>query len=76
MTANNTQRTEVGENVRSIDVTVTVANLMDDVFKIYSQLFKDISRDEVILQELQGGYVNSIVKVTLKKDESKSLIFR
>lgn len=37
-----------------IDVTVTQEHLQDDLFKIYSQLFKDIKREEVCFEELQG----------------------
>ena len=70
------ERIKFDEDVRSINLTVTAEHLEDDLFKIYSQLFTDISRDEIIFEELQGGYVNSIIKVSLKKDKSKSLIFR
>lgn len=62
--------------VPDIDVTVTQEHLQDDLFKIYSQLFKDIKREEVCFEELQGGYVNSIFLLSLKTDKNKSLIFR
>jgi len=61
----------------NVDVTVKAETLEDDLFKIYSKLFDGVSRDDLECKELKGGYVNSILKVSTKKDSTKkSLVFR
>lgn len=60
----------------NIDITVTPENVEDDLFEIYSQLLKGVKKEDLEFQELQGGFVNSIYRVFLKQDASKSLVFR
>ena len=59
--------TKSPKEVLNIDVTVSADTLKEDIFKIYSQLFKGVKQDEVEFEELQGGFVNSIYRVYLKK---------
>jgi len=60
----------------NVDITVSDDSLEDDLFKIYSELFKDVKKEDLVFEELKGGYVNSIQRVYPKKDKSKSLVFR
>ena len=64
------------KQVLTVDVTVTADTLEDDLFKVYSQLFKGVKKDDLVFEELKGGYVNSIRRVYPKNDKSKSLVFR
>lgn len=62
--------------ITEINLTVTADNLKDDLYMIYSKLYKDVKKEELVFQELKGGYVNSIQRVYPKKDPKKSLVFR
>ena len=44
------------DDVPTFDITVKKESLVDDMFEIYSQLFKDevVSRDEISFEELCG----------------------
>ena len=65
------------DQIPHFDITVSQDTLEEDMYRIYRQLFGDqASRDRVSIEELSGGYVNAIWKLSLKKDDSKSLVFR
>jgi len=64
------------EDIPKVDVTVKAETLEDDLFKIYSELFKDAKKDELVFEELKGGYINSIRRVYPKNDKNKSIVFR
>ena len=63
-------------NTKVIDFTVTKENLKDDVLEIYSKLFEDANKEDLLFEELKGGNINVICFVTNKKDKDKSTIFR
>ena len=65
------------DQIPHFDITAGQDTLEEDMYRIYRQLFGDqASRDRVSIEELSGGYVNAIWKLSLKKDDSKSLVFR
>ena len=65
------------DHIPHFDITVSQDTLEEDMYRIYRQLFGDqASRDRVSVEELPCGYVNAIWKLSLKNDESKSLVFR
>lgn len=68
-------RSESSE-VLNVDVTVNADRLEDDLFAIYSRLFNDVKKDDLVFEELIGGYVNSIRRVYPKNDKNRSLVFR
>ena len=63
-------------DVLIVDATVNADRLEDDLFAIYTQLFKGVKKDDLVFEELKGGYVNSMRRVYPKNDKSKSLVFR
>lgn len=60
----------------NIDRSITADNLFDDIYTIYSELFKDVNKEDLIFDELQGGFVNSMINVYPKNDKNKALVFR
>ena len=62
-------------DLKVIDFTVRKENLKEDILNLYSKLFGKVSEDEVHFEELRGGKVNVICRVTKKKDEH-SVVFR
>ena len=64
------------KQILTVDITVAVDTLEADLFKIYSRLFNDVKKEDLVFEELKGGYVNSIQRVYPKRDPTKSLVFR
>lgn len=49
-----------------INEIVTNENLVDDLLKIYLKVFPDANGHELRFENLTGGYINSIFKITSK----------
>lgn len=62
--------------IKEIDYTVSKENLKEDVLEIYSRLFENVNKDDLIYEELKGGKVNIMCKVTNKNDERSAVVFR
>lgn len=64
---------------KTIAVRVRKESLREDIFQIYSQLFLSPTTSSGLeFEELSGGYVNEITKVTPKEfgPKSAALVFR
>ena len=66
-----------------MDLAVTPGSLQDDIFQIYRALQPNAEREQLHFEELRGGFVNSIWRVTRAASKSetnpeigRSLVFR
>lgn len=50
------------EKIPNIDVVVKAESLEDDLFTVYSQLFRGAVKSDLKFKELVGGFVNSIIR--------------
>jgi len=41
------------KDIPNVDVTAKVDSLEDDLFKIYSELFKDVKKEDLVFEELK-----------------------
>ena len=59
------------DDVPNFDITVKKESLVDDMFEIYSHLFKDkaISKDQLSFEELCGMLETETLAKTLSLDE-------
>lgn len=64
------------KEIVSIDQTITAEKLEDNIYAVYSKLFKDVKKDDLKFEELYGGNLNSIIRVYSKDNKSKDLVFR
>lgn len=62
--------------LKEIDYTVTKENLKEDVLEVYSRLFENVNKEDLLYEELKGGKVNIMSKVTNKNDERSAVVFR
>ena len=51
------------EKIPNFDIAVKAESLEDDLFTMYSRLFPGTVRSDLTFEELQGGYVNSIMRL-------------
>lgn len=50
------------EKIPNLDIAVRAESLEDDLFAVYKRLFPDAVRSDLTFKELQGGFVNSIIR--------------
>lgn len=66
--------------ILSVDLAVTADNLQDDIFQIYKAMQPSVKRAHLHFEELKGGYVNSIWRVSKSAGQGEatggSLVFR
>lgn len=60
---------------KAVDLTVTKEHLKEETLEVYSRLFENVKKEELLFEELSGGQMNVICKVTNKKD-GESVVFR
>lgn len=65
------------DDILTVDITVKAESLQEDIFRIYTRLFPNVTeQSQLQFEELPGGYVNNITKVSTKIGENEAIIFR
>lgn len=68
---------QVIDDIPSVDIAVKTESLREDIFRIYCRLFPNVTDPlQLEFEELPGGYVNNITKVSPKNGENEAIIFR
>ena len=66
------------EDIPSIDIVVKEESLREDIFRIYTRLFPNVTDPlQLHFEQLSDSHLNSIMKVSLKGSEpDEAIIFR
>ena len=65
------------DDIPNIDIVVKKESLLEDIFQIYTRLFPTVTDPlQLHFEQLSGGIINNITKVSLKNgDPDEAIIF-